>query len=297
MTGTVFNVQRFCVNDGPGIRTTVFMKGCPLRCMWCHNPESHRTEPELMFYKDKCTNCGSCAVICKNGCHSFLNNKHVFERGKCTKCFECLKKGCNALEKAGYEISSDNVIAEVMKDKIFYDNSGGGITVSGGEPFFQFDFLLELLKKAKENGVRTAVETCGFVTQDRLKQAAEFVDLFLYDYKETDSKLHEDFTGVDNAVILNNLNILDKLGKSIILRCPIIPGYNDRDDHFRGIGAVAGGIKNILHIEIEPYHPLGSIKYHSLDIRESEIKVPSEKEKDIWYTKICAATDKKVLFA
>lgn len=297
MIGTVFNIQRFCVNDGPGIRTTVFMKGCPLGCMWCHNPESHRPEPELMFYKDKCINCGNCAALCVSGCHTFLNNRHIFEREKCVKCFECIKAGCGALEKAGYEISSDDVITEVMKDRIFYDNSGGGMTVSGGEPLFQFEFLLDLLKRAKENGLHTAVETCGFVTSDKIKQIAKFVDLFLYDYKETDTRMHKKFTGVDNALILNNLSILDKMGKKIVLRCPIIPGYNDRDDHFKGIGAVADVTKNVLHIEIEPYHPLGSIKYHSLDMPESEIEVPSEKDKSIWYTKICAGTGKKVLFA
>ncbi|MBE5040683.1 glycyl-radical enzyme activating protein [Ructibacterium gallinarum] len=297
MNGTVFNIQRFCVNDGPGIRTTVFLKGCPLKCVWCHNPESHKAEPELMFYKNKCVNCGRCVVMCKSGCHSLCNSSHIFDRHKCIKCFECTKTNCNALEKVGHEISSDDIITEVMKDKIFYDNSGGGITVSGGEPLFQFDFLLDILKKAKAHGLHTIIETCGFTTQIRIKQISEYVDLFLFDYKETDAKLHKEFTGFDNIIILNNLKTLNSMGKSIILRCPIIPGYNDREEHFNGIANIADSMENIVHIEIEPYHSLGSAKYDSLGMNERKITLPDENDKKIWLAKICAGTRKKVLLA
>ncbi len=158
MKGTIFNIQKFCVNDGTGIRTTVFLKGCPLRCLWCHNPESQSIDSELMFYNYKCVKCGRCEEVSPNGCHMFENGIHKFERKNCIKCFDCTKIGCEALEKVGREISSDEVIAEVLKDKIFYDNSDGGITLSGGEPLYQFDFSLEILKKAKENGLHTAIE-------------------------------------------------------------------------------------------------------------------------------------------
>ena len=201
MNGTIFNIQRFCINDGPGIRTTVFLKGCPLKCIWCHNPESQAREPEIMFYKDKCTKCGSCVNVTVNDSD-----------------FVCIN---DAKEICGKEISSDEVIKEVLKDEIFYQNSGGGITISGGEPFYQFDFSLELVKKAKENGLHTAIETCGFVKNSNLKKIAEFVDLFLYDYKETNSEKHKNFTGVDNTVIIDNLSFLNNINKDVILRCPI----------------------------------------------------------------------------
>lgn len=140
MKGIIFNIQKFCVNDGPGIRTTVFLKGCPLKCVWCHNPESQSVSPEIMFYKDKCVTCGRCATVCPGGCHLFENGTHIFNRKKCKKCFECTKIGCEALERVGREISTDEIINEVLKDKIFYDNSRGGVTLSGGEPLYQYDF-------------------------------------------------------------------------------------------------------------------------------------------------------------
>lgn len=296
MKGTIFNIQKFCVNDGPGIRTTVFLKGCPLKCAWCHNPESQSSEPEIMFYKDKCVNCERCAAVCKNGCHIFIGGTHIFEREKCVKCFECTKTGCEALEKAGREISADEVLDEVLKDKIFYDNSGGGITLSGGEPLYQFEFSLEILKKVKENGLHTAVETCGFAA-DRIKEISKYVDLFLFDYKETNDELHKKFTGVGNDVILKNLSLLNDMGKSIILRCPIIPGCNDRKEHFKGICAAANEFEHILHIELEPYHPLGESKYVSLGNDEHEFSVPNREEKQKWFSEISSDTNKEVRFA
>lgn len=297
MNGIIFNIQKFCINDGPGIRTTVFLKGCPLKCAWCHNPESQSVKPELMFYKDKCVNCGRCAGVCTNGCHLFENGTHIFDRKNCKKCFECTKTGCEALEKVGREISTDEVIKEVLKDKIFYDNSGGGVTLSGGEPLYQYDFSLEILKKAKENGLHTAIETCGFTSADKIKEISKYVDLFLFDYKETSSELHRKFTGIDNADIFKNLELLNKMGKSIILRCPIIPGFNAREEHFKGICNTANKFKNILHIELEPYHSLGESKYISLGACEHKFCSPSEEEKQSWLSKISSATYKKVKFA
>ena len=260
MNGTIFNIQRFCINDGPGIRTTVFLKGCPLKCIWCHNPESQAREPEIMFYKDKCTKCGSCVNVTVNDSD-----------------FVCIN---DAKEICGKEISSDEVIKEVLKDEIFYQNSGGGITISGGEPFYQFDFSLELVKKAKENGLHTAIETCGFVKNSNLKKIAEFVDLFLYDYKETNSEKHKNFTGVDNTVIIDNLSFLNDINKDVILRCPIIKGCNDRREHFEGIAEIANRYKNILHIEIEPYHSLGEGKYSALGKNVQKFSVANEEEKN-----------------
>lgn len=298
MNGIIFNIQKFCVNDGPGIRTTVFLKGCPLNCAWCHNPESQEKYPELMFYKHKCVNCGKCVQICKNNCHSIIDNMHVYNKDLCNKCFACTE-ACpfEALESAGKTISSDEVLEEVLKDKIFYENSGGGMTVSGGEPLFQFDFTLDLLKKAKSNGLHTTIETCGFTSGDKIKQIAEYTDLFLFDYKETNKNLHHDFTGVSNEVILSNIELLDKMGKNIILRCPIIPGYNDRPEHFDGISEIAEKFSNILHIELEPYHSLGENKYESLSRNIKKIQSPNEDDKNNWLSAISRNTNKVVKFA
>ena len=274
MNGTIFNIQRFCINDGPGIRTTVFLKGCPLKCIWCHNPESQAREPEIMFYKDKCTKCGSCVNVTVNDSD-----------------FVCIN---DAKEICGKEISSDEVIKEVLKDEIFYQNSGGGITISGGEPFYQFDFSLELVKKAKENGLHTAIETCGFVKNSNLKKIAEFVDLFLYDYKETNSEKHKNFTGVDNTVIIDNLSFLNNINKDVILRCPIIKGCNDRREHFEGIAEIANRYKNILHIEIEPYHSLGEGKYSALGKNVLKFSVANEDEKNEYLLSVQKNSFKKV---
>lgn len=242
MTGKIFNIQRFCTSDGPGIRTTVFLSGCPLRCAWCHNPESQSGEDETLFYADRCIGCGRCKGEEDNA--DFV-------------CFS------GARERRGKDVTSDEVIAEVMKDKIFYDRSGGGLTLSGGEPLFQIEFALELLMKAKERGLHAAVETCGYVTREQMQKAADLVDLFLFDYKETDPLLHKEFVGVDNALILENLKLLDRLGKDIVLRCPIIPGCNDRADHFEGICNISNTLKNVVRIDIEPYHSLGENKYRA----------------------------------
>ena len=275
--GTVFNIQRFCVNDGPGIRTTVFLKGCPLSCVWCHNPESQRFEPEILFYKDKCTGCGRCK------CVTAADRDFV--------CFNGAKEIC------GKTVSANEVTAEVLKDKPFYKNSGGGVTLSGGEPLAQYDFSLELLKKAKENGIHTAIETCGYAEKSKILEIAKYVDLFLFDCKETDPDLHKEYTGVDNKIILDNLKALSDAGSKIILRCPIIPGFNDRAEHFKGISETAEKFIGIEHIEIEPFHPLGESKYSALGREVADIPVPSGKTVDKWIKQIGCGTDKDVICA
>ena len=273
--GTVFNIQRFCVNDGPGIRTTVFLKGCPLSCVWCHNPESQRFEPEILFYKDKCTGCGRCRGI------TAADRDFV--------CFNDAKEIC------GKTVSANEVTAEVLKDKPFYENSGGGVTLSGGEPLAQYDFSLKLLKKAKENGIHTAIETCGYAEKSKILEIAKYVDLFLFDCKETDPDLHKEYTGVDNKIILENLKALSDAGSKIILRCPIIPGFNDRAEHFKGISETAENFIGIEHIEIEPFHPLGESKYSALGREVADIPVPSGKTVDKWIKQIGCGTDKDVI--
>ncbi len=274
MQGTIFNIQRFCVNDGPGIRTTVFLKGCPLSCVWCHNPESQRFEPEILFYKDKCTGCGRCK------CVTAADRDFV--------CFNGAKEIC------GKTVSADEITAEVLKDKPFYENSGGGVTLSGGEPLAQYDFSLELLKKAKENGIHTAIETCGYAEKSKILEIAKYVDLFLFDCKETDQELHKKYTGVDNKIILDNLKALSDAGSKIILRCPIIPGFNDREEHFKGISEIADKFSGIEHIEIEPFHPLGESKYSALNREYADIQPPDAETVDNWIGQIKFGTKKEV---
>lgn len=243
--------------------------------------------------------CLKCVSLCPQHCHSISQSKHAFERTNCIACGKCVSAHCENLEVFGNDVSVDEIILEVLKDKKFYANSGGGITLSGGEPFYQAEFCLELLKQAKAHDLHVCMETCGFASKEIIEKSAEFVDVYLFDYKETNPQNHKAYTGVDNHLILENLYLLDNLGKSIIIRCPIIPGYNDTDEHFNGISSLANQLKNVVQIEIEPYHSLGAHKYAKLN-REytlSNIALPSNETIDLWIEKIQKQTKVKVLKA
>ena len=266
MNGTIFNIQKFCVNDGPGIRTTVFVKGCPLNCLWCHNPESKSALPDILYDPRKCIGCGACTSACCKGGHFIDENGHRYTRTNCDRCGECTAVCyAGALEKSGYTITVDDALAEVMKDEIFYKTSGGGMTVSGGEPLAQPAFTKALLAAAKEKGLHTCMETCGFAPEETIRELAPLVDIFLFDYKLTDPELHKQYTGVSNERILKNLFLLDELGCSTVLRCPIIPTVNDTPEHFAGIADTANRLQHVLGIDVEPYHPLGSGKAALMD--------------------------------
>ncbi len=286
--GVVFNIQKFCINDGPGIRTTVFLKGCPLKCKWCHNPESHLLQSELLYDDEKCVGCGRCGVVCPENAHTFAG-VHQLDREKCISCGACSNAcGVGALELAGKEMGVQEVLDEVMKDKVFYSNSGGGLTLSGGEPLMQFDFAYEILKKAKRNDIHTCIETCGFAKTEDILKLAEFTDIFLYDWKLTNDNLHKEYTGVSNRQILDNLKAIDAVGSKIILRCPIIPNVNDTEEHFLGIAGVANSLENILTIEIEPYHSLGNNKHKKLGKTEKiqTFLQPTEQQVEEWIAQI-----------
>lgn len=288
----IFNIQRFSVNDGPGIRTNVFFKGCPLNCLWCHNPESKSTKPDLGFIASKCIGCGHCLTQCPGHCHTMENGEHVIDRSKCLACRACERFCAGALEIMGREMTVDEVLGEVMKDEIFYKTSNGGMTVSGGEPMIQFPFITELLRAAKEKGLTCCMETCGFVAWARFEEIMPYVDLFLYDIKETDPARHREYTGADNALILENLRKLDGAGAKTVLRCPVIPGLNDRADHFAAIAHLADSLKNVQGIDVEPYHPLGKTKCENLgrDYPLADLSFPDKAQIQAWIGEIAAQT-------
>lgn len=295
--GSVFNIQRFCVNDGPGIRTTVFFKGCPLRCAWCHNPESQHAAPELLYDVRRCLGCGRCVPVCPEGAHTLTEEGHGFDRTACRSCGACAAV-CpgGALEMSGRTVTPDEVLDEVLRDKIFYETSGGGVTFSGGEPLAQPEFLLELLRLSKENGLHTAVETCGWCDAALLNAIAEQTDLFLFDYKLTDPALHEQYTGVSNRRILDNLALLNDRGAKVVLRCPVILGVNDTAAHFTAIGETAEHFAAVDHVELEPYHPLGLNKSRLLGRAAAydNAALPEQTSVNGWLAAVQAATAKEV---
>ena len=276
--GTVFQIQRFSLYDGPGVRTAVFLKGCPLRCLWCHNPEGLSFEPQILFDPTKCIGCTDCVKACPVGCHSTKDGLHLYDRTDCTGCGRCASSCCTgALSLAGKEMTPEEVMDRVLRDRPVYERSGGGLTLSGGEPFFQPEFAFRLLQLAKEHRLHTAVETCGFASAETIRRAAGYTDLFLYDYKATGEALHQRLCGVSDRVILSNLSLLNTLHAEVILRCPIVPNYNDTEAHIHAIGALAGDHICIRQVHLEPYHRLGVDKARRLGMTAAET-VPPDRE-------------------
>lgn len=299
MNGKILQIQRFCTYDGPGIRTTVFLLGCPLSCRWCHNPETQSGKIELLYDAEKCVRCFRCAAACPNGCHTAEKGEHVFSRAACTACGNCLSPLCGALALAGKETSAAAVLAEVLRDQGYYDRSGGGLTLSGGEPLAQPAFAAELLRGARAAGVHTCVETCGAADPRTVETIAQQTDLFLFDYKETDPARHRALTGADNALILRNLRQIDEMGKKIVLRCPVIPTQNARAEHFAGIAALAQRLSNVVRVEVEPYHTLGVEKYRKTgrDYALSALRPPTSKTVAQWVAAIQRGTRVPVVSA
>ncbi len=255
----VSDIQRFCMHDGPGIRTTVFLKGCPLRCAWCHNPETQKSGAELLFYQNKCIGCGNCISSCTQDAH-IIKEQHTVNRGKCALCGECVKNcPTGALEICGTEYSIEEILSVVEKDRAFYGENGG-ITISGGEPFSQKESTLDLLRACKERGFHTVIETCGYADTDILRMAIPWVDLFLWDVKDTNDERHKKYTGVSNKKILENLAMADANEARIRLRCILANGVNTEEEHYRGIARIASSLSNCEGVELLPYHAYGGTK-------------------------------------
>lgn len=265
-TGIIFNIQKFCIHDGDGIRTCVFLKGCPLRCIWCHNPESLDKEPLLSFNKQKCSLCGRCLEECS--ARVIDNALLKIDRQKCIRCGKCSDSCFNdANEIIGKRVTAAEVFDEVLKDKIFYDASGGGLTLSGGEPSYQPEFALELLRLAKKNGISVTVETCGIGPRYFYEKAADLGATFLFDIKCIDSARHKALTGADNAHILSNLRYLTDRSSDIIIRLPLVPDCNDADeDILKLCEFLTEAEGKYRYAEIMPYHTLGIGKSEKLGI-------------------------------
>ncbi len=280
-TGLVFDIKHFAVHDGPGIRTTVFVKGCPLRCMWCHNPESLTSEPQLMFTPSRCIGCGYCMKVCEQGAHITVNGEHEVDWGKCVACGKCAAECYSgALELAGRETTVDEVMEEVLKDKVFFENSKGGMTISGGEPLNQPEFTAEVFRRSKEEGIHTSLDTSGYAAWSVIEKVIEHVDLVMYDIKQMDSERHKEYTGVPNELIIENLKKIDTKGIPIWVRIPTIPGLNDDEDNFRKIGELLSGLKHIERVDILRYHKLAESKYEHTgqDYRLKGMDTPEKEE-------------------
>ncbi len=291
-TGTIFNIQKFSVHDGPGIRTTVFFKGCPLGCRWCHNPEGQHVAKELVILQSRCLGCGTCVAVCPERAIAPASGilratetaeavrtaattdaseppKVVTDRKKCTVCGECAAVcPVAAREIAGKEVTSNWVMEQILKDRMFYEQSGGGATFSGGEPLMQPEFLRELLIRCKDEDIGTAVDTSGCAPWEVVEQVAPLTDIFLYDVKMVDPEKHVKYTGTSNKTILDNLVRLCRIHESIIARIPIVPGVNDDDKNIQDTGRFLAGL-NIRQVNILPYHNMGSDKYTRLGMAYS----------------------------
>jgi len=265
MEGNIFNIQRYSIHDGPGIRTTVFLKGCGMRCFWCHNPESWAAAPQLQAFTEKCVGCLNCVGACPNKAHEVTDNGREFKRELCGGCGKCADVcRAEALVLIGKTVSVGEVVAEVNKDREFYEQSGGGVTFSGGEPLGQPLFLEALLRMSKAEGLHTAVDTAGDADWGVFASAAPFVDLWLYDIKVIDGAAHKKAAGADNAGIHENFKRLVGAGADIIVRVPVIPGLNDGEDDKKVLAAFLEEARFAGPVEYLPFHRLAKSKYDSL---------------------------------
>ena len=265
-TGILFDIKRFAVHDGPGIRTTLFLKGCPLRCLWCHNPEGISRKPQLAFHAHLCIRCGECIPVCPEGVHDLSDAGRVLRRDRCVVCGRCSPECLGrALRLYGATMTVSEAAKAAREDRDFYAQSGGGVTLSGGEPLLQGEFAAELLRAARKAAINTAVETCGYVPWRNLECAIPYLDYLLYDVKHIDSAKHQLYTGVSTQTILENLKRAAPLATHVIVRVPVIPGFNDTAEEIRAIANYTAGLKGIAALHLLPYHRHGQAKYEQLN--------------------------------
>ncbi len=305
-TGTIFDIKKYSINDGPGIRTTVFFSGCPLSCLWCHNPESQSLTPELLYRENRCLKCGACVDVCLQGAISFseqveprssqstqrkalnlsglsaLRGEKVFtDREKCTRCETCISTCYSgARQFSGRTVTVREVMAQLERDVPFYDESGGGVTFSGGEPLMQPEFLSTLLGACREQEIHTVVDTSGFANWNVFEQIRQDVDLFIYDLKHMNSAHHRKVTGVPNEPILSNLRALSERGHRILVRIPLIPGINDDDQNLRQSGEFLASLPKLEGVEVMGYHNIAQAKYEALgrEYQLPDTKPPTDAE-------------------
>jgi pyruvate formate lyase activating enzyme len=264
LTGTLFDIKRFAVHDGPGIRTVLFLKGCTLHCDWCHNPEGIRRQPDLVHFESKCVQCGACVAACPNQALELQAGGITIDRQRCEHSGECLEVCyAGALFRYGREVSVAQVMADLRQDADFYRSSGGGVTLSGGEPLLQADFSIEVLRQCKAEGFHTALDTCGNIPWAVLERALPYTDLVLYDLKHFDSHQHQHYTGASNATLLENLRRLDQRRIPLEIRIPLIPGVND-GENLRAVGAFLHSFEQPVRVRLLPYHRLAGSKYQRL---------------------------------
>lgn len=296
MHGLIFNIQRFAIHDGPGIRTTIFMKGCPLSCWWCHNPEGISPFAELMWTRYKCIHCQSCVTTCPNKALNFEETKLILDKDQCSFCGRCAQIcPTDALKLIGKYMEPGDILEELEKDTMYFDQSGGGVTFSGGEPLFQIDFLLEVLPKIRSRHIHVTIDTSGYANTEDLEKILPYVDLFLYDIKIIDKTKHVQNTGVENDIIKKNLRFLISKKKEVIIRVPVIPKVNDSQQDIEELTKFVKSLDGDLEVDLLPYHDV-SEKYQALwrktknastdDLAQIVHKIKTELQSQGLYVKI-----------
>ena len=280
LKGLIYNLQRFAVHDGPGIRTLVYMKGCPASCLWCSSPQTQNLAPDVLYIEPHCKRCGRCVEVCPIGAITLSKGESVkIDRELCTGCGQCVEDCPNqALELAGYEMTVEELFLEVKKDSSFYRRSNGGVTVGGGEPMMQHEFVIEFLKECKQRYINTAIETCGYVKWDYLEKLLKYLDLVYFDIKHMDDVTHKELTGLSNELILENAKRASAV-RPMIIRIPVVPGYNDSDDNIVATARFATELgDNIKRTELLPYHNFGTQTYRQLGrgYKLKDVEPPSD---------------------